>query len=71
MTMDLDVKISNCDVHNLLYDVSVTSTVCIVTLKLLGKNHTITNYYVVVYTETQFTCKLFLFCFLPNSELAT
>ena len=53
MTMDLDVKISNCDVHNLLYDVSVTSTVCIVTFKLLGKNYTITNYYVVVYTETR------------------
>ena len=29
-----DVKIFNCDVHNLLYDVSVTSTVLTVALKL-------------------------------------
>ena len=33
-----DVKISNCCVHNLLYDVSETPTVSIVTFHVLGVN---------------------------------
>ena len=35
VTMDVTYKISNCDAHNLLYDVSVTSPISIVTFNLV------------------------------------